>query len=184
MTSPSGRPSSGRPGRRSNGRASPGGTDLLPCRSKKAGPHHHPYSRRQLLLTGHIRRRSNAGRDMRLLTVYDCIANDHDLRLVALAAAVCAVSSFAATNFLQNMQSSNAKRRALSLPFSALSTGLGIWATHFIAMLAFSIRIPNGYDISLTLFSLLAAITFTYAGFIVALRWRKLDWAGGAIVGC
>src|SRR5882762_3699597 len=129
-------------------------------------------------------RRSYAGRNMRLLTVYDCIANDHDLRLVALAAAVCAVSSFAATNFLQNMQSSNAKRRALSLPFSALSTGLGIWATHFIAMLAFSIRIPNGYDISLTLFSLLAAITFTYAGFIVALRWREFDWAGGAIVGC
>ena len=120
---------------------------------------------------------------MRLLTIYDCIANEHDLRLVALAAVVCFVSSFAATNFLQNARSSHAKSRALTLPLSASSTGLGIWATHFIAMLAFSISIPSGYNIALTLLSLLAAIVFTYAGFAVALRWRKYDWIGGAIVG-
>src|SRR5882724_11217628 len=121
--------------------------------------------------------------EMRLLTIYDCIANDHDLRLVALAAVVCAISSFAATNFLQNMWSSTPQRRALSLPLSALSTGLGIWATHFIAMLAFAVSIPNGYNVPLTLLSLLAAIVFTYAGLAVALTWRKYDWAGGAIVG-
>ena len=35
------------------------------------------------------------------------------------------------------------------LAVSAISTGFGIWATHFIAMLAFTPGIPSGYNILL-----------------------------------
>ena len=40
----------------------------------------------------------------------------------------------------------------------------GIWATHFVAMLAFSPGIPSGYNIILTVLSLVAAILLTGVG--------------------
>jgi len=40
----------------------------------------------------------------------------------------------------------------------AFAMGVGIWATHFIGMLAFSLPIPLGYDMAMTLVSLLSAV--------------------------
>ncbi len=54
--------------------------------------------------------------------------------------------------------------RHVWLAVAAISTGFGIWATHFIAMLAFSPGIPSGYNIGLTLLSLVAAIVLTGVG--------------------
>jgi diguanylate cyclase (GGDEF)-like protein/PAS domain S-box-containing protein len=74
--------------------------------------------------------------------------------------------------------------RSVWLTVSAISTGFGIWATHFIAMLAFTPGIPSGYNITLTILSLVAAILLTGAGLGVALapNWRHAPWIGGAIV--
>jgi diguanylate cyclase (GGDEF)-like protein/PAS domain S-box-containing protein len=74
--------------------------------------------------------------------------------------------------------------RGLWLAVSAISTGFGIWATHFIAMLAFTPGIPSGYNIVLTILSLVAAILLTGAGLAVSLtqNWRHGPWIGGAIV--
>src|ERR1700761_3997080 len=67
---------------------------------------------------------------------------------------------------------------------SAISTGFGIWATHFVAMLAFSPGIPSGYNIALTVLSLVAAILLTGVGLYASLilNWRHGPWIGGAIV--
>ena len=48
--------------------------------------------------------------------------------------------------------------RYVWLSVSALATGFGIWATHFIAMLAYAPGVPSGYNVSLTLASLVFAI--------------------------
>src|ERR1700722_13884191 len=74
--------------------------------------------------------------------------------------------------------------RSLWLAVSAISIGFGIWATHFVAMLAFSPGIPSGYNITLTLLSLVVAILLTGAGLSVSLtpNWRHGPWIGGAIV--
>jgi len=74
--------------------------------------------------------------------------------------------------------------RGLWLAVSAISTGFGIWATHFIAMLAFTPGIPSGYNIVLTILSLVAAILLTGAGLAISLtqNWRHGPWIGGAIV--
>ncbi len=53
---------------------------------------------------------------------------------------------------------------------SAISTGFGIWATHFVAMLAFTPGIPSGYNIALTVLSLVAAILLTGVGLAVSLH--------------
>src|SRR6202011_6190748 len=61
----------------------------------------------------------------------------------------------------------------------------GIWATHFIAMLAFSPGMPTAYNVALTFLSLGAAIMLTGAGLAVALAptLPGAAWLGGAIVG-
>ena len=119
-----------------------------------------------------------------MLKVYDCIATAHDLKLVALAALICALASFTAINLLRHARKSSDEMRRLWLAISAISTGFGIWATHFVAMLAFNPGIPSGYNITLTILSLVAAIVLTGAGLTVSLvrNWRHGPWVGGAIV--
>jgi diguanylate cyclase len=122
---------------------------------------------------------------MMMMTVYNCIATAHDLRLVGLAAAICALASFTGISLLHHVRLSNGKMRLLWLAVSATSTGFGIWATHFIAMLAFSPGLPTAYNIALTFLSLIAAILLTGAGLAVAVRSIRPAgaWLGGAMVG-
>jgi NO-binding membrane sensor protein with MHYT domain len=119
-----------------------------------------------------------------MLTVYNCITSEHDLRLVFLAAVICSMASFAGITLLSHACGSSGHTRNAWLSVSTVSTGFGIWATHFIGMLAFSPGIPSGYNIHLTVLSLIAAILLTGAGFFVALvpDLRFARGAGGAIV--
>jgi diguanylate cyclase len=119
-----------------------------------------------------------------MFKIYNCIATAHDLKLVGLAALVCVLASFAAINLLRHARKSHGHMRGVWLAVSAITTGFGIWATHFIAMLAFTPGIPSGYNIILTVLSLVAAILLTGAGLAVSLtpNWRHGPWVGGAIV--
>jgi diguanylate cyclase (GGDEF)-like protein len=66
----------------------------------------------------------------------------------------------------------------------ASAMGVGIWSMHFVGMLAFSLPIPLGYDVSITLASLAIAIAASaFALWLVSRRelpWRRL--AGGALL--
>src|SRR6516162_3311152 len=120
-----------------------------------------------------------------MLTVYNCIVSAHDLRLVGLAAVICMLASFAAISLLHHVRRSTRMPQLVWLAVSATSTGFGIWATHFIAMLAFSPGMPTGYNIALTSLSLVAAILLTGVGFAIAVAPSVPAgaWIGGAIVG-
>jgi diguanylate cyclase len=120
-----------------------------------------------------------------MLTVYNCVTQEHDLRLVGLAAAICALASFTAISLLHHVRHSSGRTRLLWLAVAATSTGFGIWATHFIAMLAFSPGLPSAYNISLTVLSLAVAIVVTGLGLAVATGSNApaAPWLGGAIVG-
>jgi diguanylate cyclase (GGDEF)-like protein/PAS domain S-box-containing protein len=111
--------------------------------------------------------------------------DQHDLRLVGLAALVCAVASFAAISLLHHVRRSVGYMRAVWIAVSAVSTGFGIWATHFVAMLAYEPAIPNAYSTGLTSLSLIAAIVLTGAGLAVGVSSvsRGGPWIGGALVG-
>ncbi len=119
-----------------------------------------------------------------MLKIYNCIATAHDLRLVVLAVIVCALSSFAAFRLLHHARSVQGQMRHIWLAVSTVAIGFGIWATHFIAMLAFSPGIPSGYNIALTAMSLVAAMLLTGGGLVVAMTpgWRAGPALGGAIV--
>src|SRR3569623_2961873 len=68
---------------------------------------------------------------------------------------------------------------------AAVSVGFGIWATHFIAEIAFSPGMHIGYDIPLTLLSLAIAMSFVGGALWYAtIASRRSDAVlAGAIVG-
>lgn len=84
------------------------------------------------------------------------LKGSHDAALVVLSVLVAALASYTALT-LSNRIVASAKRGDLWLGFGALSMGTGIWAMHFIGMLAFDLPIPLGYDLRLTVLSLVIA---------------------------
>ena len=120
-----------------------------------------------------------------MLRVISCLTTQHDWRLVLLAAAVCFLTSFAAINLFHRSCATTGRTRLLWLITTGAATGYGIWATHFIAMLAFTPGVATGYDLLLTVSSLIAAAVITGAGLALAAmsgaRWAAP--AGGAVVG-
>jgi NO-binding membrane sensor protein with MHYT domain len=120
-----------------------------------------------------------------MYAVFNCIVTQHDLRLVGLAAVICALASYTAISLLHHVRRSSGHMRRAWLAVSAISTGFGVWATHFIAMLAFNPGVPTAYNIALTGLSLVAAILLTGAGLAVAVESiaGAGAWLGGAMVG-
>ncbi|MDZ3833611.1 MAG: EAL domain-containing protein [Sphingopyxis sp.] len=101
-----------------------------------------------------------------------CIRDEHDMRLVFLAAAVCLLSAMTAVLMLR--QSGRARARAARgwAILGGFATGFGIWATHFIAMLGYDPGVVAGYKVDLTAASLLIVLATTISAFLVATRHR------------
>lgn len=109
----------------------------------------------------------------------------HDFRLVLLAALVCLVSSYACVSLMRHAVRSSGRMRHIWILVSALAVGFGIWATHFVAMLAFRPGYEMSYDLALTGLSLLLAIAICGAGLMVAVgggTWHD-RLLGGATIG-
>jgi NO-binding membrane sensor protein with MHYT domain/two-component sensor histidine kinase len=119
-----------------------------------------------------------------MLRVLDCLTQQHDYRLVVLALGVCALGSYAAITLLNHVRVSQGRSRWCWLAATAVANGFSIWATHFIAMLAFSPDGPTGYDLVLTLLSLIAAIAVTGFAYFTAIDGTlPMRALGGALVG-
>jgi NO-binding membrane sensor protein with MHYT domain len=98
---------------------------------------------------------------------------------------VCLLACAVAISLFHRARASHGRTRLKWMALDAVAAGCGIWATHFIAMLAYDPGIGVGYNVGLTLLSLVAAIVVTGAGIALAvyvpMRWAAP--AGGAIVG-
>lgn len=97
--------------------------------------------------------------------VFNCIAYEHDLRLLALAAGVCLLASLTVVILARRTLATQGYIRNLWATASGVAAGCGIWATHFIAVLAYMPGLPVTFDISLTILSLLVAVFMGVAGF-------------------
>jgi diguanylate cyclase (GGDEF)-like protein len=120
-----------------------------------------------------------------MFRVITCLSSEHDLRLVVLAGCVCFFASFVGISLFGRASATKAQMRIAWLALAGVATGCGIWATHFIAMLAYEPGVPVAYDIALTVLSLLLAGAITGAGFSVAVGNPSLrrSAVAGAIVG-
>ena len=110
-----------------------------------------------------------------MIKVLTCISGAHDWRLVGLAAVLCLLSVAAVIALYARLPGAHQGRRPGWLAVIGLVGGSGIWATHFVAMLAYAPGVPTGYDAPLTVISLLVAIVLSGAGFSAASRqkgWR------------
>jgi diguanylate cyclase (GGDEF)-like protein len=103
-----------------------------------------------------------------MLRVAACLTTEHDWRLVVLAGAICVLTSIAAMCLFRRALATTQGPRLLWLATTGMAAGYGIWATHFIAMLAYTPGLPVGYDLPITFASLVAAVVITGAGFSLA----------------
>ena len=118
----------------------------------------------------------------RILT---CLTTEHDWRLVVVAGVICLLASLVAVNLYHRARATAGNVRLLWIITAGAATGSGIWATHFIAMLAYDPGVGIAFHTALTVLSLLAAAMVTSIGLGIAAMFpgRLSDAIGGAIVG-
>lgn len=86
------------------------------------------------------------------------LSSSYNPVLVAFSFIVAILASYTALKMAARVTSSRGKAAAFWLAGGSFAMGFGIWAMHFIGMLAFDLPIPLGYDVPLTLLSLLIAV--------------------------
>jgi signal transduction histidine kinase len=113
-----------------------------------------------------------------MIRVLGCIFEQHDLRLVILAAGLCVLACATALTMTTRARAADEQRtRLLWLGGAGAVAGSGIWATHFVAMLAYSTDMPIAFHPGLTVLSVAIAMGLCGLGFAIALT------AGGAVGG-
>jgi NO-binding membrane sensor protein with MHYT domain len=117
-----------------------------------------------------------------MLHVLGCITEQHDLRLVALAAGMCFFACLTAMSMIGRARVATGRVRLIWLGAAGLAAGSGIWATHFVAMLAYRTNLPVGFDLDLTVLSAVIAIILSAIGYWLCLS-RAGSIVGGAVVG-
>lgn len=117
--------------------------------------------------------------------LYRCIVYEHDYRFLILAVFLCLFSSFTAVSLQQRARLSEGQQQRNWIIFSAITIGAGIWATHFVAMIAYDAGMPVSYSILSTLGSIVVAIVISGIGFAYAAlrRGKTVRATAGAIVG-
>jgi NO-binding membrane sensor protein with MHYT domain/methyl-accepting chemotaxis protein len=120
-----------------------------------------------------------------MFRIFTCLTAEHDWRLVIIAGVVCFLASLTAVNLFRRARGTQGGTRVAWLVFAGAATGCGIWATHFIAMLAYEPGIDVTYSVSLTTLSLLVAMAITGSGLAVPVYLSSPAAApiGGALVG-
>ncbi|GLK75461.1 diguanylate cyclase [Methylopila jiangsuensis] len=114
--------------------------------------------------------------------VIGCFVSQHDYRLSALAVLICAMASFACVRLLRYAKVQSGYARDVWVTIAAATAGMGVWSTHFIAMLAYEAGLPVRYDLPITVLSLLLCVVIILVGFRIAIDGERTA-IGGLIVG-
>ena len=113
-----------------------------------------------------------------MLHVLGCITEQHDIRLVVLAAVLCLLACVTAMTMIARGRAVIGFARTAWLMAAGVVAGCGIWGLHFVAMLAYRPGLPVAYDAPLTALSVVIAASLCAVGFRVC-----LTAAGGAVGG-
>ncbi|WP_376093579.1 MHYT domain-containing protein [Roseomonas sp. CCTCC AB2023176] len=99
------------------------------------------------------------------------LTGSHDTTLLVLSVLIAMAASFTALDLASRVRASSGWGRSAWLAMAAVAMGGGIWAMHFVAMLAFSLPgMEVGYDLGLTLLSLAVSVGATGLSFAVVSR--------------
>ena len=117
-----------------------------------------------------------------MLRFIGCVTQQHDLRLVIVALVIGAIGCLTAVALLARARHAPSAIQHFWILASAAEFGLAVWATHFVAMLAFDLGVPLTYSLKWTALSIAVAVGLTSLGFGIAVKTR-LQGLGGLIVG-
>jgi PAS domain S-box-containing protein len=98
------------------------------------------------------------------------LSAQYDWRLVALSVAVAVYASFTAFDLAGRIASSRGRRRVVWLSCGSAALGFGIWAMHYIGMLALILPVPVLYNVPIVAFSLFTAIASSAVALFVVSR--------------
>ena len=100
----------------------------------------------------------------------DHLVGQYDLPLVVLSVVISIFASYAALDLAGRVTVSRGRARLFWLTGGATAMGIGIWAMHYVGMLAFRLPVPVLYDWPLVLLSLLAAVAASGVALFVVSR--------------
>ena len=108
----------------------------------------------------------------------------YDYGLVALSVLLAMFASYAALELAGRVTSARGRVRILWLGCGAIVMGLGIWAMHYVGMLALNMPITVSYHLPTVILSLLAAIAASAVALFVVSRAKISLWQeiGGSVV--
>ena len=120
-----------------------------------------------------------------VLKVLTCIAGQHDLRLVLMAAVICVIAALTAFRLFADAKARPQGARLLRVVLAALVAGIGVWTANFVALLAYAPAARSGYALAGTAASFLLPILGAGIAFGLASERRKTAWtvAAGSILG-
>lgn len=99
--------------------------------------------------------------------IENILAGHYNVPLVALSIAISIITSSASLSVADRIAPSTGWLRFAWIATAGITMGGGIWAMHFIAMLAFSLPVTIGYDVPMTLASLGLAMLVTSTAFAI-----------------
>lgn len=104
--------------------------------------------------------------------------------LVLCSLLIAILASYIALHMAGHVVAAGQRAAHWWLAGGACAMGLGIWSMHFVGMLAFRLPIALGYDLEITLGSLLAAVASSAFALWLVTRERMPwpAWAGGALL--
>lgn len=100
----------------------------------------------------------------------------YDLELVALSVVIAMFAAYAALDLAGRVTAAQKWSRFFWLVGGATAMGLGIWAMHYIGMLAFRMPVNVLYDLPTVLVSLLAAISASAIALYTVSRAQMKGW--------
>ena len=116
--------------------------------------------------------------------LYFCVADQHDHSLLAVVAVFCGLGAYTSASLLERAFRLPGGARPAQLAVAGVAFGSTVWATHFVAMLAYRPGLPVGYDLGLTALWAAVAVAFAAGGFVLARRgYGASALVGGAVVG-
>ncbi|MFK4751197.1 MHYT domain-containing protein [Oceanobacter antarcticus] len=99
------------------------------------------------------------------------MASEYNLALVALSYCISVLGSYTALKLAKGMATSRPENLWFWVVGSAFALGGGgVWAMHFVGMLAFDTPVDFGYDLGMTLASLVLAVVVVGLGLYVVGR--------------
>lgn len=110
----------------------------------------------------------------------------YDYRMVALSIVLAVFGSYAALDLAGRVTAARGWARAVWLSAGATAMGLGIWAMHYVGMLALTMPMPVAYHLPTVVLSLFAAIAASGVALFVVSRPKMSVWqeiAGSVVMG-